>query len=73
MLFDIEYYGLLVDTLFCLVDKPLEMNLGDACENRYWPKHFQPMWICVLPSPFEAKYIWSFSFINHIYINLIAL
>ena len=33
MLFAIEYYGLLVDALFCLVDKPLEMILGDACEK----------------------------------------
>ena len=33
MLFVLEYYGLLVDALFCLVDKPLEMILGDACEK----------------------------------------
>ena len=34
MLFAVEYYGLLVDALFCLVDKPLEMILGDACEKK---------------------------------------
>jgi hypothetical protein len=35
MLFAIEYYGLLVDALFCLMDESLEMILGDACENLF--------------------------------------
>ena len=44
MLFAIEYNGLLVDTLFCLVDKPLEMILGDACEKPLIGlKYFQPI------------------------------
>ena len=28
--------------------------------------------MCVLPSPFEAKHVLSLSFMNHVYINLIA-
>ena len=44
MLFAIEYYGLLVDALFCLVDKSLEMILGDACEKPVIGlKYFQPI------------------------------
>ena len=66
MLFAIEYYGLLVDALFCLMDESLEMILGDACENLFGlntSNQFEYM--CsqapLKPNTFEAFLSWTTS------------